>query len=99
MQPTDEEIAWAQSAAQSADTVVVFTENAVDSPQQRRLVEALPAEITMAIALWSPYDSLVLPATYGYMLTYSPLGQAHSPICAIIKGEAPAQGVLAVALE
>jgi beta-N-acetylhexosaminidase len=99
MHPTDEEIAWAQGAAQAADVAVVFTENAVDSPQQRRLVAALPAEKTMVIALWSPYDSLVLPATQGYMLTYSPLGQAHSPICAILNGEASAQGVLAVALE
>jgi beta-N-acetylhexosaminidase len=97
--PTDEEIAWARGAAQAAEIAVVFTENAVDSPQQRRLVAALPAEKTVVIALWSPYDSLVLPATLGYMLTYSPLGQAHSPICAILNGEALAQGVLAVALE
>jgi beta-N-acetylhexosaminidase len=96
--PTDEEIAWARGAAQATDAVVVFTENAIDSPQQRRLVEALPAEKTLVIALWSPYDSLVLPATQGYLLTYSPLGQAHSPICAILKGEAAAIGALSVAL-
>ena len=99
MHPTDDEIAWARDASQRVDMTVVFTENAVDSPQQRRLIEAILTNNTMVIALWSPYDNLVLPATRGYMLTYSPLTQAHSAICAILKGEAPAQGTLSVALE
>ncbi|MDQ7036024.1 MAG: glycoside hydrolase family 3 N-terminal domain-containing protein [Anaerolineae bacterium] len=71
--PSDDEIAWARQASQQADVTVVFTANAADSPQQQRLVAALPAEKTMVIALWSPYDNLVLPATSGYMVTYSPL--------------------------
>jgi hypothetical protein len=97
--PTDDEIAWARDAAQRTDAVIVFTEDAANSPQQRQLVAALPAERTMVIALQSPYDTLVLPATDGYMITYSPLREAHSSICAILLGEATAQGNLSVTLD
>jgi hypothetical protein len=97
--PSSEEIAWARGAALNADVVVVFTQNATENAQQQALVAALPPERTLVIALWSPYDALVLPATHGYMVTYSPLLQAHPAICAILRGEAPAQGKFSVALD
>ena len=48
--PTDEEISWAQGAASRADTVVVFTINAENNSQQKKLVNALPAEKVIVVA-------------------------------------------------
>jgi beta-N-acetylhexosaminidase len=96
--PQDEEIAWARSAAQQNDTVVVFTQNAVDDPQQQTLVNALPPEKTIVVALWSPYDWTTFPGISGYVATYSPLRPAVPAVCAILFGASPAQGQLPIML-
>jgi beta-N-acetylhexosaminidase len=96
--PQDEEIAWARSAARSADTVVVFTQNAVDDVQQQALVRALPPEKTIVVALWSPYDWTAFPDISGYVTTYSPLRPAVPAACAVLFGAIPAQGQLPIAL-
>lgn len=94
--PTGEEIAWAQSLARRVDMVIVFTQNADTNAQQQALVQALPPEKTVIIALWSPYDMLALPRMAAYMVTYSPLAQAIDPACAIASGQAQARGTLSV---
>jgi beta-N-acetylhexosaminidase len=96
--PQDEEIAWARSAARRNDTVVVFTQNAVDDPQQQLLVNALPAEKTIVVALWSPYDWTTFPDVSGYVTTYSPLRPAVPAVCAVLFGAIPAQGQLPITL-
>jgi hypothetical protein len=79
--------------------VLVFTENADENPQQQALVAALPAEKTIVVALWSPYDTLFLPPISTYMVSYSPLSQVYRPLCAILRGEIPASGSLSITLD
>ncbi len=97
--PTSEEIEWARVAAQQADQVVVFTQNAVDSPAQQALVRALPPEKVIAVALWSPYDWDVFPDVAAYLLTYSPLRPAVPAACAVLFGASPALGQLSLTLD
>jgi beta-N-acetylhexosaminidase len=96
--PQDEEIAWARSAARRNDTVVVFTENAADDPRQQALVNALPPEKTIVVALWSPYDWTTFPDISGYVATYSPLRPAVRAACAVLFGAIPALGQLPITL-
>lgn len=96
--PQDEEIAWARSAARNVDTVVVFTQNAIGDPAQQALVNALPSEKTMVVALWSPYDWTAFPGISGYVATYSPLRPAVPAACAMLFGAIPARGQLPVTL-
>jgi beta-N-acetylhexosaminidase len=96
--PQDDEIAWSRSAAREADTAVVFTQNAADNPDQQRLVNAMPPEKTIVVALWSPYDWTTFPTISGYVATYSPLRPAVPAVCAVLFGEAPALGQLPISL-
>ena len=97
--PTDEEIAWAQTLAQRVDSLVVFTLNAETNARQQVLMNALPAEKLILVALWSPYDlaySSALPAAY--VVTYSPLSASFSAVCDVLSGVAPALGQLVLDL-
>lgn len=96
--PTDEDIAWVKSSAQTAQKIVVFTLNAETTPQQRALVQGLPAEKTLVVALQSPYDIETFPAVGAYMVTYSPLLAGNSPLCQILLGEFAPQGLISVGL-
>ena len=97
--PSEADISRAVSTAARSDAVVVFTQNVRDNPQQQALVEALPAEKTRVIALWSPYDRRYLPQTAGYMVTYSPLLASHDPLCDILHGREPARRQLSLMIE
>lgn len=96
--PGQDEISWAVSAAQNADTAIVFTQNAISNPAQQALVNALPQDKTIAVALWSPYDWQTYPNVSSYIATYSPARPAVPAVCDILFGEAPARGQLAVNL-
>lgn len=87
--PSTEEIAWATDAAQQVDAVVVFTQNAIDNRQQAALVNALPAEKIIVVALWSPYDLLAFPSIAGYLATYSPARPAVPAVCGVLFGAWP----------
>jgi len=96
--PSNDEISWAVSAANAADTVIVFTQNAYRIPEQQALVNALPQERTIAVAIWSPYDWQRYPNVGAYMVTYSPARPAVPAACAAIFGAVPASGRLAITL-
>jgi hypothetical protein len=96
--PSDEEIAWAGEAANRADVTIVFTQNAVENARQHQLVNALPPEKTVVVALWSPYDWMKFPGISAYAVTYSPARPAVPAACAILFGAAPAQGRLSIRL-
>ncbi len=96
--PGQDEIGWAVSAAQNADTAIVFTQNAISNPAQQALVNALPQNKTVAVALWSPYDWQTFPNVSSYVATYSPARPAVPAVCDILFDAAPAQGRLAVHL-
>lgn len=96
--PSAEEIGWALDAARRSERVIIFTLNADQNAQQQALVNALPPDKTLVIALWSPFDLLAFPQVAGYMLAYSPLPNSHTPLCAILRGDAPAKGQVVVSL-
>lgn len=96
--PTDEEIGWAVGASGLTDVTVVFTQNADTNTRQQALVNALPPEKTVAVALWSPYDWLTFPNVAGYIVTYSPARPAVPAACGALFGAFEAQGVLSIRL-
>lgn len=97
--PTESDIASAQRMAAQVDFVVVFSENADVTPQRRALVNALPPDKTIAVALASPYDWTTYPQVAGYVVTYSPLPQAVPAACGVLFGRIPANGKLSIALD
>jgi beta-N-acetylhexosaminidase len=97
--PSSEEVAWAVGAAQDAETVIVFTQDAIRNPDQAALVNALPPEKTVAVALFTPFDWRVYPDVSAYVVTYSSLRPAVPAACAVLFGARPATGTLAVTLE
>ncbi|MCU0497147.1 MAG: beta-N-acetylhexosaminidase [Anaerolineae bacterium] len=99
LSPTDNQISSAIAEARRSDTVIVFTENAATDPAQQRLVNALPAHKTIAVALFSPYDWQAFPEVAAYLTTYSPMEPAIPAVCGILFGQIPARGQLPVALD
>jgi len=96
--PTEAEIAAAITLAGQVDTIVVWTRDAYEVGDLAPLVNALPPEKTVVVALVSPYDWLRFPQISAYMVTYSPMEAAVTTACAILFGELPARGQLAVDL-
>ncbi|MBZ0292165.1 MAG: glycoside hydrolase family 3 protein [Anaerolineae bacterium] len=96
--PSRDEIGWATEAANQSDVAVVFTQNAIYTKEQQDLVNALPPEKTVAVALFSPYDWTTYPNVAAYMTTNSPMRPAVPAACALLFGAIPAQGQLAVTL-
>lgn len=96
--PGDDEIGWAVEAARWADVAIVFTQNAIRNPRQQALVNALPPEKTVAVAIFSPYDWRTFSDIAGYMMTYSPARPAVPAACAALFGAIPAAGRLTVTL-
>ncbi|MFN8562085.1 MAG: hypothetical protein U0703_10795 [Anaerolineae bacterium] len=96
--PSPEEIGWALDNARSVDTVVVWTQDAITNVEQQQLVNALPQDKTIAVALWSIYDWQTYPNVAAYVLTYTPARPAVPAACAVLFGAAPATGRLPVTL-
>jgi beta-N-acetylhexosaminidase len=79
-------------------TRVVFTDNAFGDTAQADLVNALPPQNTVVVALSTPYDWLRFPGVAGFIATYSPLPAAVPAACAVLFGETQARGSLSVNL-
>jgi len=97
--PTPADIEAAIYAARVTDRTLVFTQNAEIISAQQALVNALPAEKTIAAALFSPYDWQAFPDVAAYVTTYSPLDPAVPAACDVLFGASPARGQLPVALD
>jgi beta-N-acetylhexosaminidase len=97
--PSDEEIAWATTAAQNASHVVVFTWNASTDPSQVALVNALPVEKTLVIALQDVRDIESFSQVGAYMVTYSPMLSANLAICDILLGNVSVKGTISTSLQ
>lgn len=96
--PDSGDIARAVGAARSADIAVVFTLNAGTDRTQQALVNALPVEKTVAVALFSPFDWTAFPGVSAYVTTYSPLPESIPAACGVLTGRIAAKGSLPVAL-
>jgi beta-N-acetylhexosaminidase len=97
--PNGQDISGAVWLAGQVDHVVVFTQDAETNDAQQALVEALPADKTIVVALQSPYDALVLPDIAAYVVTYSPLKPSYDAVCGVLFGDYPSRGKLSVTLE
>jgi beta-N-acetylhexosaminidase len=96
--PDDAQIGSAMELANWADTAVVWTQEAIRTPEQGALVNALPQDKTVAVALWSPDDWTTYPNVSAFIATYSPLRPAVPAACEVLFGIIPEQGQLAVTL-
>jgi beta-N-acetylhexosaminidase len=96
--PLGYQISQAAALASRADAVVVFTEDADETPDQARLVNALPADKTVVVALGSPYDWRTFPQVAGYALTYSDSPTSIEAACEALFGGRDALGALPVRL-
>ena len=96
--PDDQLISWAARMGEESDVIVVWTQNATTIPEQQALVNALPSEKTVAVALWSAYDWRTYPNIAAYVATYSPNRAAVPAACAVLFGALPANGQLSVTL-
>lgn len=96
--PSADEIASARELGNWADTVIVWTQNAISTVEQGALVNALPPDKTVAVAIFSPYDWTTYPNVGAYVATYSPARPAVPAACAALFGTIPANGQLAVTM-
>lgn len=97
-EPSPEEVSWAREAALASDVAVVWTQDAVFNERQQVLVQSMPADRTVAVALFSPYDWQTYPNVAAFVATYSPARPAVPAACAVLFGAIPANGQLAVSL-
>jgi beta-N-acetylhexosaminidase len=95
--PTGAEIYEAEILGTIIDKIVVFTWDAYDNTEA--LVNSLPMEKTVVVALSSPYDWVRFPDIGAYMLTYSFLDPGIVTACDILFGGFSAQGRLSVVLD
>ena len=84
--PTAADVSGMALLASQVDVMVVFTQNVDFDPSQAGLVNALPPEKTVVVALQSPFDLLAFPTISTYLMTYSPLDAALDAACAAIFG-------------
>lgn len=96
--PNAADIQAAVDIASLVDIVIVFTRNVDENVYVPPLVQALPPEKTIAVALRSPYDLLAYPGISGYIVTYGPQDPAITTTCGVLFGAYYALGSLAVDL-
>lgn len=96
--PTAADISAAVDVAARVDTVIVWTRDAYANGDLAPLVNALPPEKTVVVALVSPYDWLRFPQISAYLVTYSPMDAGVTTACEILFGLRRAVGRLSVTL-
>lgn len=91
-QPTDEEIVIGYQLGQQLDTIVIFTYNIREHPRQALLVNSVPPEKTVVVALQSPYDfeSGIEPGAY--VTSFNTYPPAFRAACAVLFGRHQAVG-------
>jgi beta-N-acetylhexosaminidase len=98
--PDDAAIAAARERAHAADAVVIGTIDAHRLAGQARLVEAMAATGTpaIAVAMRGPWDVAIYPSTVASLATYSILPGSLDALAAVLFGRATAFGRLPVRL-
>lgn len=96
--PLPYQISQAAALAKRSDVVIAFTEDADEIAAQQHLVNALPPEKIIVVALGSPYDWRTFPAVGAYLLAYSDSSASIQAACEAIMGGREATGALPVAL-
>ncbi|QKV81480.1 glycoside hydrolase family 3 protein [Amycolatopsis sp. Hca4] len=96
--PTDAQVAQAVAKAQSADLVVVLTNNIGGFPLQTKLLDALQAtgKPVVAVAAQIPYDAGYPSAVKTWLATYGYIGPTLEALAKVILGETKPVGKLPV---
>ncbi|MGW3966309.1 glycoside hydrolase family 3 protein [Amycolatopsis sp. NPDC005003] len=96
--PTDAQIAQAVAKAQTADLVVVLTNNIATYPLQTKLLDALQAtgKPVVAVAAQIPYDAGYPSAVKTWLATYGYIGPTLEALAKVILGETKPVGKLPV---
>lgn len=97
--PVGYQISQAAALAKRVDALIVFTYDAEFTPQQQVLINTLPAEKTVVVALGSLYDWRTFPQITSYVTTYSDTTASIEAACQVVFGKREASGVLPVRLE
>jgi beta-N-acetylhexosaminidase len=97
LSPTTDEQLAARTIARDADVVLIFTFNIGDYPSQAALVNAVPPEKAVVVALQNPYDIErgIQPAAY--VLAFNSYPSAFEATCAVLYGKHAAVGVWTLA--
>jgi beta-N-acetylhexosaminidase len=85
--PSLSELSAARTIGNDADLVVVFTYNIVQYPAQADLVNSIPPEKTIVVALQNPYDIEHGIDPAAYMMTFNAYPPAFKAACAILYGK------------
>jgi beta-N-acetylhexosaminidase len=92
LNPTDAEMISVRQMAREADVVVLFTYNIDEYPRQAQLVNNVPSEKSVVIALQSPYDFEWGIQPGAYIVAFNPYPPAFRAACAVLYGQHKAVG-------
>ncbi|MFP4323007.1 MAG: beta-N-acetylhexosaminidase [Anaerolineales bacterium] len=85
--------------AEVGDGVIICCSlDVTSSPATVALLNALPLDRSILVALRSPYDILAAPSAQTYLMTYGTSEPALLALRAVLRGEIPARGQSPVAL-
>jgi beta-N-acetylhexosaminidase len=96
--PPDEEYNYVSRLGIDHQKVVIFVEDTFRNLRQRDLVNLLPRDRTVVVALGSPFDLELFPEHSTFMAMYNSLPASHAAACNVLFGVHPAQGRLPVAI-
>lgn len=80
------------------DKIIIFVEDAYKNVPHRDLVNLLPAEKTLAVALSSPLDLALFPQVSSYMVMYTNSTISQEAACHVLFGGLPITGRLPIAI-
>ncbi len=92
LSPTLDEQAAARSMARDADVVLIFTFNIDDYPPQAALVNTVPPEKAVVVALQNPYDIERAIHPGGYVVAFNSYPSTFKAVCAVLYGKHAAVG-------
>lgn len=93
LNPTGDEISAALRLVGSVEVIIVFTFDIQRYPRQAALVNALPADRVIVVALDNPYDFEKGIAPGAYITAFNAVPSAFRAACAIIAGKHNPVGV------
>jgi beta-N-acetylhexosaminidase len=90
--PSAEEQESVRSIARDADVVLIFTYNIEDFPSQADLVNGVPPDKAVVVAMQSPYDLERGIQPSAYVTAFNAYPAAFKATCAVLYGQHPAVG-------
>ncbi|MDX2273125.1 MAG: beta-N-acetylhexosaminidase [Cyanobacteriota bacterium] len=99
LNPSQADILQVQQLAATVDQVVVGSLQVARYPQQRQMIQALPPDKLVVVALGSPYDLNGLPDIDTYLVGYGDGEATVAALAEVLMGKRAASGQLPIELE